>query len=114
MKLPLGDHRNVWSSLAAKTACIAMMLSPPGRLSMITGCPHFLCEALLDQPRADVRTGAGPERDDQPDRSLRPTLRLHLAGHGEEDQASENADGGGNSERVERIRFPPAAFAPQG
>ena len=41
MKLPLGPHRKVWSSLAESTAWIAMMLSPPGRLSITTGWPHF-------------------------------------------------------------------------
>src|SRR5262249_32630588 len=40
MKLPLGPHRKVWSSLADSTAWMAMMLSPPGRLSITTGLPQ--------------------------------------------------------------------------
>src|SRR5262249_48741501 len=60
VKLPAGANKNVWSSFALKNAVIATMLSPPGRFSTTTGCPHSACN-LSAKSRAPMSAPApGP------------------------------------------------------
>ena len=100
VKLPLGPHRKVWSSLAESTAWIAMMLSPPGRFSITTGWPQLFCSRSWMQPRADVGAGARSERNDEAHRPLRPALRLRLRLRASRTRHSEQRGDGRNPARA--------------
>jgi len=55
------------------------------------GLPPPLGQPIRKKPRADVRSGSGPERNDEPDRTLRPALRVRDRERGQK--------GGGQGEK---------------
>lgn len=72
--MEVGTNNSVWSSLALVKTLIATMPSPPGtildhdRLSPARG------KTFREHPGGDIDSGAGPERQDEPDRTLRIAL----------------------------------------
>ena len=100
MKLPLGPHRKVWSSLAESTAWMAMMLSPPGRLSITTGWPHFFCSRSWISRAPMSAPAPGPNGMMKRTGRCGQLCACDLHRRGEQNEASENA--GGRNAQVSR------------